>query len=106
MHKKVVFFFFWFVLKNQIFSLLFLVIMDANCAKICRVGKLEEEFQQVTLVLLFFGGVLGVFFVFFFVFFFVCLFVFCFCFFFLKFSKNWCETSIIQNQQRKVKLFS
>ena len=39
----------WF-LKNQIFSLFPIVKMNANYAGICRVGKLEADFQQVPLV--------------------------------------------------------
>ena len=39
----------WF-LKNQIFSLLPIVKMKPNHAEICRVGNLEPDFQQVTLI--------------------------------------------------------
>ena len=48
--------------------------MNANYAEICRVSNLEADFQQVLLVQ-----------------------------FFLKFSQYFCETSIIQIQQQKVK---
>ena len=34
-------------LKNQIFSLFPIMKMNANYAKICRVGNLEVDFQQV-----------------------------------------------------------
>ena len=47
--------------------------MNASYAEICRVGNLEADFQQVPRV-----------------------------HFFLKFSQYWCETLIIQIQQRKV----
>ena len=63
----------WF-LENQTFSLFPIVKMNANYAEICRVGNLEANFQQVTLV-----------------------------YFFLKFSQCCCETSIIKFQQRKIK---
>ena len=49
--------------------------MNANYAEICRVGNLEADFQQGILLFNFF----------------------------LKFSQYFCETSIIQIQQRKVK---
>ena len=39
----------WFI-KNQIFSLLPIVKMNANYAEICRIGNLEADFQQVALV--------------------------------------------------------
>ena len=39
----------WF-LKNQIFSLFPIVKMNENYAEICRVGNLEADFQQVSLV--------------------------------------------------------
>ena len=50
--------------------------MKPNHAEIYRVGNLEPNFQQVTLVQ-----------------------------FFLKFSQYCCKTSIIQIQQRKVKKY-
>ena len=56
---------------------------ETKHAEICREGNLGPDFQQVQLV--------------FFFFFFV---------FFLKFSQYCCETSKIQIQQRKVKIFS
>ena len=37
-------------LKNQIFSLFLIVKMNANYAETFRVGNLEADFQQVTLV--------------------------------------------------------
>ena len=60
-------------LKNQIFSLFPIVKIRPNRAEICRVGKLEPDFQLVSRSI------------------------------FLKFSQYCCETSIIQIQQRKVK---
>ena len=39
----------WF-LKNPIFSLFPIVKMNENYAEICRVGNLEADFQQVSLV--------------------------------------------------------
>ena len=64
----------WF-LKNPIFLLFPIVKMNENYAEICRVGNLEADFQQVLLI-----------------------------HFFLKFSQYFCETLIIQIQQRKVKI--
>ena len=52
--------------------------MNANYAEMCRVGNLEADFQQGFLLFNFF----------------------------LKFSQYFSETSIIQIQQRKVKIFS
>ena len=64
-------------LKNQIFSLFFPIVkMNANYAEIRRLGNLEADFQKVQLVH----------------------------FFFLKFSQYCCETTIIQIQQRNVKI--
>ena len=42
----------WFS-KNLIFSLFPIVKMNANYVEICKVGNLEADFQQVTLVQLF-----------------------------------------------------
>ena len=39
-----------FLKKNQLFSLFPIVKMNANYADICRVGKLETDFQQILLV--------------------------------------------------------
>ena len=64
----------WFVI-NQIFSLFPIIKTIANYTEICRVGKLEADFQLVLLVH----------------------------FFFLKTSQYCCETPIIQIQQRKLK---
>ena len=72
MYKK--FYFSYWFLKNQIFSLFPIVKLKPNHAEICRVGNLEPNFQQVPLVQ-----------------------------FFLKFSQYCCKMSIIQIQQRKVK---
>ena len=48
MHKK--FYSSHWILKNQIFLLFPMVKMNANYAEICRVGNLEADFQQVSLV--------------------------------------------------------
>ena len=56
--------------KNSLFPI---VKFNAIYADICRVGNLQADFQQVSLVQ-----------------------------FFLKFSQYCCQTSIIQIQQRKV----
>ena len=72
----VVFFFFFF---NQSFSLFSHSENEClNSAEICRVDNLEADFHEVSRL---------------------------FHFFFLKSSQYCCETSIIQIQQRKVKIF-
>ena len=48
MHKK--FYSSQRFLKNPIFSLFPIVKMNENYAEICRVGNLEADFQQVSLV--------------------------------------------------------
>ena len=40
----------WFLKKNQIYIIFPIVILNANYAEIGRVGNLEADFQQVTLV--------------------------------------------------------
>ena len=51
MHKK--FYSSHWFLKNPIFSLFPIVIMNANYTEISRIGNLEADFQQVSLVQIF-----------------------------------------------------
>ena len=77
MHKKFYSSYcFLLFLINTKFSFLPIIKMNANYAEICRLGNLESDFQKSSAYPLFF---------------------------FSNFSQYFCETSIGQIQQRKVK---
>ena len=48
MHKKF-YYSHWFLIQSNIFNFA-IVKMDVNYAEICRVGNLEADFQQISLV--------------------------------------------------------